>query len=163
MSRLYAASSFGFEISWFIKAIDLVDKNKFLFTKKLKEETQYILGIGSEKVRALEMWLLSAELTVKCKEDKQFVTYLSPLGEIIKKYDPNFYDYNTLAIVLCHLSKGPKKQGTEIVYWYMNKFNHREFIRDDLKQALKSDYSHFKDASIENGLQALLQVFVNSR
>jgi len=26
MSRLYAASSFGFEISWFIKAIQLVEK-----------------------------------------------------------------------------------------------------------------------------------------
>ena len=156
-TMLEASSTFGFEFSWFIKALSLIPNNKLFF--KDKKEAQYILGIGNKKVEALEKWLLSAELTVKYKEDKQFVTYLSPLGEIIKEYDPNFYDYNTLAIILYHLSKGPKKQGTEIVYWYMNKFNHREFIRDDLKQALKSDYSHFKDASIENGLQALLQVF----
>jgi len=160
MSRLYAASSFGFEIFWFIKGINLVDKNKLLFTKKSKEETQYILGIGNEKVRALEMWLLSAELTVRRKEGKELVTYLSPLGETIRQFDPNFYDYNTLAVILYHLSKGPKKQGVEVVYWYMNKFNYQEFSRDDLKEALKASYPNLTDESInKNGIPALLQVF----
>jgi len=152
-----AGSTFGFEASWLIKALNLIPTNKFLF--KDKREAQYILGIGNKKVEALEKWLLSAELTVKRKEEKHFVTYLSLLGEIISQCDPNFYDYITLAVVFYHLSKGPKKPGTELIYWYMNKFNHQEFTRDDLKQSLKSDYPYLKDTSINNGLQALLQVF----
>ena len=149
--------NFGFEINWFIKALSLISKNK-LFLKD-KQEAQYILGIGKTKVEALEKWLLSAELTVKCKENKQFVTYLSPLGETIRQYDLNFYDYNTLAVILYHLSKGPKKQGTEVIYWYMNKFNCQEFTREQLKQSLKNDYPNLEDRSIKNIIAALLQVF----
>jgi len=149
--------NFGFEINWFTKALSFISKNK-LFLKD-KEEAQYILGIGKTKVEALEKWLLSAELTVRCKEGKKLVTYLSPLGETIRQFDSNFYDYNTLALILYHLSKGPKKQGSELIYWYMNKFNFQEFTREQLKQALTNDYPNLKDRSIENITQALLQVF----
>ena len=152
-----STKGFGFEINWFIRVLNLLPNNRCLFIDK--QDAQYTLGIGNAKIIALESWLLSAELTVKCKENKQFVTYLSPLGEIIKEHDPNFYDYNTLAVVSYHLSKGPKKQGSEVVYWYMNRLNYQEFTRDQLRQALQNDYPHLKKSSIDNGLQALLQVF----
>jgi len=152
---LEASSTFGFEKSWFVKALKSLSEDETIFSKAKRKEAQLYFSIGSKKVEALQKWLVGAGLA----ENKKGKTQISKIGGIILHCDPSLYEYGTWITILHNLGVYPHTP--EIVYWYLNEFRSLEFTISDFKDNLHQ-YKDFSQNYIDNAWQALKNAFMST-
>ncbi len=152
---LNANSTFGFEKSWFVKALKKIIEDGTIFTKAKLKEAQLYFSIGSQKVEALQKWLIGSGLG----ESSKGKLHITRIGGIVLHYDSNLYEYGTWIMILHNLGSHPHTP--EIVYWYLNEFKTLEFTISDLKTSLHQ-YGNYGGSYVDNAWQALKNAFSSS-
>ena len=94
--KLKGHESFSIREGWITKGIFEIKDNPKLFSEKNLTD---ILGIGTNMVKSLKYWLITAGII---KEVKKMEYELTELGELIEKYDPYMEDVFSLYFI--HLS-----------------------------------------------------------
>ena len=147
--------TFGFEKRWIVKSLKLLPQYPDLFKRADK---QILLGIGPNKIKALNIWLKGMELI----DSRGSYPKLSFTGQIIKEYDEYLNEYGTWIVFIHNLSVYPPHNPAGF-YWFFNEFNKIEFSREELKQALMGSllFTHLKPVSKEKGLTGLLAALRN--
>lgn len=127
--KLKGHESFSIREGWLTKGLNEINKDPSLFSKK---EITDILGIGSNMVKSLKYWLLTANLI---KEHKKNEYILSELGKLVFKYDPYLEDIFTLYFI--HLNIVQNTEKAYIWNLFFNKCNLKSFSKKELQEQME--------------------------
>lgn len=135
-----AEFKFGFEEAWFRLIIKKLPNHPDLFLPREVEKAQAILRVGKLKVGAAKAWAQSAGIILK--EKNEF--YLSPLGRIIARHDPDFEEDGIWWLIHYHLARS----GSPAWFYafYFSQFGLDEFSRDEFENQVRTywDDTHEK-------------------
>jgi len=158
-----AKFEFGFEETWFRLIIKNIPNHPELFLPKNVEEAQTILRVGKLKVGAARAWAESAEII--CKKQGQF--FLTPLGRIIARHDPELEENGIWWAI--HYNLARINSPAWFYSFYFNEFNVDSFSREEFEKAVREfwDTSHDKPMA-DSVFHKLIfspfkQVFENTR
>lgn len=134
--KFRAHDTFFIRKGWLSKGMRNVVANQDVFVTKDKNRNPMdVLGIGANMVKALRYWLQVVGLTSETTKGKR-VQFLTPLGELIYRYDPYIEELGTLWLLQYQLAKN--KDEATAWYFFFNEFNMSEFTREHFVQALQN-------------------------
>ncbi|MCG0276143.1 MAG: DUF4007 family protein [Thermosediminibacteraceae bacterium] len=132
--KLKGHGSFYVREGWLRKGLKNIRKyGGNLFSRKDAVE---ILGVGANMVGAIKYWLLATGL-VEYSSDKKSLK-ITPLGEMIDKYDPYFEDIFTLWLM--HYKIATNKEFCTSWYLFFNEVDIKYFSKAELLEVLKSKF-----------------------
>ena len=127
--KLKGHESFSIREGWITKGIFEIKDNPKLFSEKNLTD---ILGIGTNMVKSLKYWLITAGII---KEVKKMEYELTELGELIEKYDPYMEDVFSLYFI--HLSIVMNIEKAIVWNIFFNKCNIKNFSKRELLEQIK--------------------------
>ncbi len=156
--RLQGHEKFALRDGWLSKALKLVnmDKNTEYSEVFLRKDAPDIFGIGNNMVKSLRYWLKALGIA----EEKSGVgVKLSPIGQIIKDYDPYIEDIFTIWVLHSNLAMNFKEATT----WYLffNEFDALDFKKSQLFDSLKSQLLNYVEKFPPKSLQSDIDILLN--
>ncbi|TYS01676.1 DUF4007 family protein [Rossellomorea vietnamensis] len=138
--------SFYLRDRWLNKAIKhLKEDNRFFYDKEAFEK----IGLGKNMVQSLRFWVVATGVVEeKFNENRKKVHLLTPLGELIYKYDKFIQFRDTAAIIHYNLSKDIEPATTW--FWFFNEFSETAIAKEDLNAALNDWVSIHEDKKISH-------------
>jgi len=135
-----AKFEFGFEEAWLRLIIKKIPDHPNLFLPSAVEHAQTILRVGKLKVSAARAWAEAAGIIIKKKN--QFI--LTPLGNLIKRHDPDMDDDGIWWAL--HYNLARQESSAWFYAFYCNEFTRDVFDRDMLEEELRAwwDQDHEK-------------------
>lgn len=127
--KLKGHESFSIREGWITKGIFEIKDNPKLFSEKNLND---ILGIGTNMVKSLKYWLITAGVI---KEVKKMEYELTELGRLIKRYDPYMEDVFSLYFI--HLSIVTNIEKAIVWNIFFNKCNIKNFSKRELLEQIK--------------------------
>lgn len=127
--KMKGHETFSIREGWLSKGLFEISNDPKLFSKKNLTD---ILGIGTNMVKSLKYWLLTAGLIVESKKGEYI---LSELGNNIFLYDPYFEDAFSLFFV--HLNIVRNEEKAYIWNLFFNKCNFKNFSKKDIVEQMK--------------------------
>lgn len=135
-----AKFEFGFEEAWFRLIIKKLPDHPDLFLPREVEKAQDILRVGKLKVGAARAWAESAGIILKKKNE----FFLSPLGRLIARHDPDLEEDGIWWLIHYHLARS----GSPAWFYafYFNQFDMDEFCREEFEVQVRAywDDTHEK-------------------
>lgn len=159
--RLQGHEKFPLREGWLNKGILAVQNTNDVFISK---EGPDILGIGNNMVKSVRYWMKAFGLIYELQGKGAFLT---PVGELIAKYDLYFEDLFTLWILHSYIAKNRD----EATSWYMyfNKCDANEIEKDQIEKILYREimmYSEglsFSDKSLKSDVDVLLNMYSKNK
>lgn len=159
--RLQGHEKFPLREGWLNKGILAVQNSNDVFISK---EGPDILGIGNNMVKSVRYWMKAFGLIYEIQGKGAFLT---PIGELIAKYDLYFEDSFTLWILHSNIAKNID----EATSWYMyfNKCDANELEKDQIVKILYREikiYSEgltFSDKSLKSDVDVLLNMYSKNK
>ena len=155
--KLKGHESFSIREGWLTKGLYEINKNESLFSEKNATE---ILGIGSNMVKSLKYWLLTANLI---EERKKCKYELSELGKLIYKYD--LYMENIFTLYMIHLNVVLNEEKALIWNIFFNYCNFKEFNKRDctehIEYILKNEDKDYNEKLLLDEISILLKTYTN--
>lgn len=127
--KLKGHESFSIREGWITKGIFEIKDNPKLFSEK---NLTNILGIGTNMVKSLKYWLITAGVI---KEVKKMEYELTELGKLIKRYDPYMEDVFSLYFI--HLAIVTNIEKAIVWNIFFNKCNIKNFSKRELLEQIK--------------------------
>lgn len=155
--RLQGHEKFVLREGWINKALMIIPNAPDVFTKKNATD---LFGMGNNMVKSLRYWMKAFGLTTYNSTDG---TQLTPIGQLIAKYDPYLEKYFTLWIMHSCIAKNKEEATT----WYMY-FNHcdadelekREIEAIVLREVEKyAQGKKFSERSLNNDIDTILNMY----
>jgi hypothetical protein len=134
-----AKFEFGFEEAWFRLIIKKLPKHPDIFLPRAVEKAQAILRVGKLKVGAARAWAEAAGIVCKKKND----FYLTPLGKIIARHDPDLEEDGVWWVI--HYNLARNTSSAWFYSFYFNEFSLDQFSRDQLEKQLRSFWDKTHD------------------
>ncbi|MGL4731559.1 MAG: DUF4007 family protein [Clostridium sp.] len=134
--RIKGHGSFYLREGWLTKGLRAVINDGYIFYSK---EAVDILGVGNNMVSSIKYWLNALELTESIPgENRKTKLGLTKLGNAIYNYDLHIEERFTLWLLHYKLVANQKLATS----WNLmfNKFDVREFTKDDLYNFLNNEY-----------------------
>lgn len=132
--RFRGHETFFIRRGWLTKGLKYVRQNPAVFVDK-DERPMDVLGIGANMVRSLRYWMQATGLTTEPRAGRR-VQRLTPLGELIYRYDRYLEDPGSLCLLQYHLATNCDE--ATAWYFFFNEFSMTEFSADDFTAALKN-------------------------
>ena len=129
--KFRAHDTFFIRKGWLAKGVKHIQKNPAVFLGRGGVNPMDTLGIGANMVKSLRYWLQAVGITEEKKRREQAFT---PLGEIIRKYDPYFEELGTLWLL--HYRLASNRDNATAWYYFFNEFRLNEFSRDDFVEQM---------------------------
>lgn len=129
-----AEFKFGFEEAWFRLIIKKLPDHPDLFLPREVEKAQAILRVGKLKVGAAKTWAQSAGIIIKKKND----FFLSPLGHLIARHDPDLEEDGIWWLFHYHLARS--KSPAWFYAFYFNQFGLDEFSREQFEIQVRAHW-----------------------
>ena len=171
--RLKGHGSFVLRNGWIFKGLNAVDRDPFIFRKKLKKDegdifdnipAADILGVGNNMASSIRYWMKACELM---QESTARGAELTRLGRIIKEHDPYLNDIFTVWILHCYLVLNER----EATSWFLF-FNYceaesytREEIFKQMERELKKyiEDDDFSVKSLEDDVLAITNMYAKTQ
>lgn len=159
--RLQGHEKFVLREGWINKALMIIPNAPDVFTKKNATD---LFGMGNNMVKSLRYWMKAFGLTTYNSTDG---TQLTPIGQLIAKYDPYLEKYFTLWIMHSCIAKNKEEATT----WYMY-FNHcdadelekREIEAIVLREVEKyAQGKKFSERSLNNDIDTILNMYSKNK
>lgn len=155
--KLKGHESFSIREGWLTKGLVETNKNEKIFSEKNSTD---ILGIGTNMVKSLKYWLLTANLieeTSKCKYD------LSELGKLIYKYD--LYMENIFTLYMVHLQIVLNEEKALIWNMFFNYCNFKEFSKREyveyIEYLLENENKDYNEKLLTDEINTFLKTYTN--
>lgn len=124
---------FGFERGWVSKGLRQIEGRPDLFHDSVRDEAQYLLGLGNRQVLALEYWLRILGLVERVGTEWR----ISEFGRVLREHDPQVEEIGSWFAF--HYRLANSKDGAS-TYWYaVNRLPPR-FGREDLREGLMREF-----------------------
>lgn len=127
--KLKGHESFSIREGWITKGIFEIKNNPKLFSEKNPTD---ILGMGTNMVKSLKYWMLTAGIIYETKKNEYELT---ELGKLIDLYDP--YLEETFCLYFLHLFISTNVERATIWNIFFNKCNIKIFSKRDLLEQIK--------------------------
>ncbi|EFK09463.1 conserved hypothetical protein [delta proteobacterium NaphS2] len=129
-----AEFKFGFEEAWFRLIIKKLPDHPDLFLPREVEKAQAVLRVGKLKVGAAKAWAQCAEIIEKKKNG----FFLSPLGQLISRHDPDLEEDGIWCLIHYHLARS----GSPAWFYsfYFNQFELDEFTREQFEAKVRAHW-----------------------
>lgn len=155
--KLKGHESFSIREGWITKGLIEVKNNGKLFSKK---DVTDILGIGTNMVKSLKYWLITANLI---EEEKKCFYRLTELGELIYKFDPYIEDIFTIYMIHIQICTNTNKALIWSIFY--NYCNMKEFSKRDLIEQIEyylniNNYEYNEKMLIDE-INILLKTYTN--
>ncbi|MBD1381554.1 DUF4007 family protein [Metabacillus arenae] len=124
--------SFYLRDRWLNKAIKhLIEDERFFYDKEAFEK----IGLGKNMVQSLRFWVVATRVVEeKFNNDRKKIHLITPLGNIIYKYDKFIQFRDTASIIHYNLAKEIEPATTW--YWFFNKLNEITIKKENLNKSL---------------------------
>ena len=143
--KFRAHDTFFIRKGWLPKGMRCVAKKPDVFIAK-DDNPMDILGIGANMVKALRYWLPTVGLTEEAPSGVR-TQKLTKFGGLVYENDKFIEEIGTLYLLHYNLVKN--QANATAWYWFYNKFEAREFTKDDFLQQIQNYISlEDKDANV---------------
>lgn len=127
---------------WLYKGIKNIEQNPTVFTDKNVNASD-TFGLGVNMVKSLRYWLQAVGITEEIRSG--FTRQkLTPLGEMIARYDRYIEEVGTLALL--HYKLATNESLATSWYYFFNEFTVHDFTKEDFVDSLMT---HLKFKQIE--------------
>lgn len=153
--KLKGHESFSIREGWITKGIFEIKDNSKLFSEKNLTD---ILGIGTNMVKSLKYWLITAGII---KETKKTEYELTELGNLIEQYDPYMEDVFSLYFI--HFSIVNNIERAIIWNIFYNKCNIKNFSKKELLEQveyiLETENLEYNEKMLIDEISILLKTY----
>ena len=160
--RFRAHDTFYIRKGWLSKGMKNIVQKPNVFVDK-NENPMDVLGIGANMVKALRYWLPAVGLTEEATSGVR-TQQLTVFGELVYENDKFIEEIGTL--YLLHYNLVQNQANATAWYWFFNKFEAKEFTKDDFLQQIQNYISlEDKDAnvalrSLEDDFACIINTYV---
>ncbi len=121
--------SFYVRNGWPTKILDAINNNESIFSPNKELEAVDEIGVGRVMIKSMRYWASALGIAKEYKTSQGVLLKLTPLGELIKKYDPYFQHIGTLWLLHRNLTKLDSE--ATAWSWAFNLFNRKSFSKVD--------------------------------
>ncbi len=152
--KFRAHETFFIRKGWLTKGMKNIARKPIVFVDRT-ENPMDVLGIGSNMVKSLRYWL---QVTGLSEEGRGKVRgqFLTELGKAIFEHDRYLEELGTLYLVQYKLATN--LENATAWYFFFNKFNMREFSRDDFVLQIQKFISAVR--SLEEDFNCIINTYV---
>lgn len=160
--KFRAHDTFYIRKGWLSKGMKNIIPKPNVFVDK-NENPMDVLGIGANMVKALRYWLPAVGLTEEAPSGVR-TQKLTKFGELVYENDKFIEEIGTLYLLHYNLVKN--QANATAWYWFFNKFESKEFTKDDFLQQIQNYISlEDKDAnvalrSLEDDFSCIINTYV---
>lgn len=160
--KFRAHDTFYIRKGWLSKGMKNIIPKPNVFVDK-NENPMDVLGIGANMVKALRYWLPAVGLTEEAPSGVR-TQKLTEFGELVYENDKFIEEIGTLYLLHYNLVKN--QANATAWYWFFNKFESKEFTKDDFLQQIQNYISlEDKDAnvalrSLEDDFSCIINTYV---
>lgn len=160
--KIRAHESFYFRKGWLHKGIKHLLENDRLFIGETNPCD--ILGIGANMVKSIRYWLQATQLMEEKNENGRRIQCVTPIGQVINKYDKYFEEQGT-NYILQYLLASNIDQATAW-YWFFNVFKgsviDKNFFVTELAEYLKINFDYITTNKVlEDEFNCLIRTYSN--
>ena len=155
--KLKGHESFSIREGWLTKGIFEVSDNPRVFSEKNLTD---IFGIGTNMIKSLKYWLLTANLI---EEDKNKGYVLSEVGKLIKCYDPYMEDVFSLFIVHANIVQNTDKALIWNLFFnkcHMNSFS-KKSIQERIEYILQTENLEYNENILGDEISVLIKTYLS--
>jgi hypothetical protein len=152
--------SFYLRDRWLSKALRyLLEDKRFFYNKDSFEK----VGLGKNMLQSLRFWVIATRVVEeKVDKDQKRVHYITPLGEVIYKFD-RFVRFNETASIL-HYEMTKEKEPATAWYWFFNIFPQQVVSKDELLQSFvywvnEQETREVSIKSLKRDIECLLKLY----
>ena len=158
--RLQGHEKFSIRDGWIGKALKNIEpyEDSEYSDVFLRKDAPDIFGIGNNMVKSLRYWMKAIGFS---EEKSGKGVKLTPVGAMIKKYDPYFEDI--FSVWIAHFKISTNFSEATTWYLFFNKFDVVEFrkdvVFDSLQRELMGRVEKFSVKSLQNDIDVLLNMY----
>ncbi|MHC8520850.1 DUF4007 family protein [Rossellomorea sp. H39__3] len=152
--------SFYLRDRWLNKAIKhLKQDERFFYDDEAFEK----MGLGKNMVKSLRFWVVATGVVEeKFNEERKKIHLLTPLGEILYKYD-KFIQFNDTASIL-HYHLSSQREPATTWFWFFNIFSNGAISKDDLHISLVDwvnthEEKKFSERSLKRDVDCMVKLY----
>lgn len=152
--------SFYIRNGWPTKILDAINNNESIFSPNKELEAVDEIGVGRVMIKSMRYWASALGIAKEHKNSQGVLLKLTPLGELIKKYDPYFQRIGTLWLLHRNLT-APNSEATAW-FWAFNLFHKKAFSKNDFCADFISYLQHEGTDYIKKAIEKEFDCFKNT-
>ncbi|AXI39760.1 DUF4007 domain-containing protein [Bacillaceae bacterium ZC4] len=152
--------SFYLRDRWLSKGLKhLLEDERFFYDKESFEK----IGLGKNMLQSLRFWIVATRVVEeKFNKQQKKVHHLTPLGEIIYKFD-RFVQFGETAAIL-HYEIAKEKEPATAWYWFFNVFPQHSISKDELLQLFiqwvnNEEDREVSEKSLKRDIECLIKLY----
>ncbi len=152
--------SFYIRNGWPTKIIDGIQKDGHIFSPNNELTAVDELGVGRVMVKAMRYWTQAIGLSTEEKSQQGIENILTPIAELIIKYDLYCQDIGTLWLL--HRILATNKDEATVWYWAFNIYSAKSFTKDDFVDAFNLYAEREGEGYIRKAIEKEFDCFKNT-
>jgi hypothetical protein len=153
--------SFYIRNGWPTKIIDAVDNNTLVFSPNSELEAVDNIGVGRVMIKAMRYWATAMGITSEIKTQQGVAHELTPLGMLVKQFDP--YCQNVGTLWALHRNLVNDVDNATAWYWAFNEMGPKVFTKDsfvgDFNSYLQKNGGKYAKAAVEKEFDCFKNTF----
>lgn len=157
--------SFYIRNGWPTKILNALSKNETIFSPNKELEAVDEIGVGRVMIKSMRYWASALGIAEEYKKSQGVLLKLTPLGELIKKYDLYFQNIGTLWLL--HRNLSSLNSEATAWSWAFNFFNKKNFSKSDFCTDFNSFLRHegveYNKKAIEKEFDCFKNTYVSEK
>lgn len=157
--------SFYIRNGWPTKIIDAVDNNTLVFSPNSELEAVDNIGVGRVMIKAMRYWATAMGITSEIKTQQGVAHELTPLGMLVKQFDP--YCQNVGTLWALHRNLVNDVDNATAWYWAFNEMGSKVFTKDsfvgDFNSYLQKNGGKYAKAAVEKEFDCFKNTYVSDK
>ena len=157
--------SFYIRNGWPTKIIDAVDNNTLVFSPNSELEAVDNIGVGRVMIKAMRYWATAMGITSEIKTQQGVAHELTPLGMLVKQFDP--YCQNVGTLWALHRNLVNDVDNATAWYWAFNEMGPKVFTKDsfvgDFNSYLQKNGGKYAKAAVEKEFDCFKNTYVSDK
>ena len=157
--------SFYIRNGWPTKIIDAVDNNTLVFSPNSELEAVDNIGVGRVMIKAMRYWATAMRITSEIKTQQGVAHELTPLGMLVKQFDP--YCQNVGTLWALHRNLVNDVDNATAWYWAFNEMGSKVFTKDsfvgDFNSYLQKNGGKYAKAAVEKEFDCFKNTYVSDK
>jgi hypothetical protein len=158
--RLQGHEKFSIRDGWIGKALKNIETSDECEYSDvfLRKDAPDIFGIGNNMVKSLRYWMKAIGLS---EEKSGTGVKLTPIGSMVKRYDPYFEDI--FSAWIAHFMIATNFEEATTWYLFFNNFDvvdfRKDIVFDSMQRELLGYVDRFSEKSLQNDIDVLLNMY----
>lgn len=157
--------SFYIRNGWPTKIIDAVDNNTLVFSPNSELEAVDNIGVGRVMIKAMRYWATAMGITSEIKTQQGVAHEHTPLGMLVKQFDP--YCQNVGTLWALHRNLVNDVDNATAWYWAFNEMGSKVFTKDsfvgDFNSYLQKNGGKYAKAAVEKEFDCFKNTYVSDK